>query len=55
LCTDVGIPKGLQSLGIKTQDIPELAAEAIKVERLLRNNPRRLSVSDIERIYQEAF
>jgi alcohol dehydrogenase class IV len=55
LCTAVDIPKGLHSLGIKIQDIPQLAAEAIKVERLLRNNPRRLSVSDIERIYQEAF
>jgi alcohol dehydrogenase class IV len=55
LCMAVDIPKGLHSLGIKIQDIPQLAAEAIKVERLLRNNPRRLSISDIERIYQEAF
>jgi alcohol dehydrogenase class IV len=55
LCTTVGIPKGLHSVGIKKQDIAELATEAIKVERLLRNNPRRLSVSDIEQIYQEAF
>ena len=43
------------SVSTKKQDIAELATEAIKVERLLRNNPRRLSVSDIEQIYQEAF
>jgi alcohol dehydrogenase class IV len=55
LCSIVGIPKGLNSLGILKKDIPELAAEAIKVERLLRNNPRKLSVLDIERIYQEAY
>ncbi|WP_340676768.1 iron-containing alcohol dehydrogenase [Paraglaciecola sp.] len=55
LCADVGIPKGLHVLGIKQEDIPALAAEAIKVERLLRNNPRKLSLSDIERIYQAAY
>jgi alcohol dehydrogenase class IV len=55
LCANVGIPKGLQALGILKEDIPELATEAIKVERLLRNNPRKLSLSDIERIYQEAY
>lgn len=55
LCAEVGIPSGLHALGIQKEDIPELATEAIKVERLLRNNPRKLSISDIERIYQEAY
>ena len=49
------IPAGLRSFGIKESDIPALAAEAIKVERLLKNNPRQLSVADIEAIYYEAY
>ncbi|MDO6694813.1 iron-containing alcohol dehydrogenase [Aliiglaciecola sp. 3_MG-2023] len=55
LCAQVGIPKGLHSLGINKEDIPELAQEAIKVERLLKNNPRKLSLSDIESIYYAAY
>lgn len=55
LCADVGIPQGLKSFDIPRSALPELAAEAIKVERLLRNNPRVLTQSDIEKIYQAAY
>lgn len=55
LCEEVGIPRGMRTLGIKKDDIPELAKEAIKVERLLKNNPRKLSLSDIESIYYAAY
>lgn len=51
----LNIPAGLRSFGIQESDIPALAAEAIKVERLLKNNPRQLSVADIEAIYYEAY
>ena len=55
LCADVEIPSGLRSFDIPESAIPELAAEAINVERLLRNNPRVLSQADIEAIYRAAF
>ncbi|MGL3691488.1 iron-containing alcohol dehydrogenase [Acinetobacter sp. LA-1] len=55
LCEMVNIPTGLESFGISKDVIPELAAEAIKVERLLRNNPRRLNLKEIEQIYQAAY
>ncbi|WP_339718971.1 iron-containing alcohol dehydrogenase [uncultured Paraglaciecola sp.] len=55
LCETVGIPRGMRALGIKEEDIPELATEAFKVERLLKNNPRKLSLSDIESIYNAAY
>lgn len=55
LCEAVAIPKQLREFGIKLEDLSELAAAAIGVTRLLRNNPRQLSVKDIETIYQEAF
>ncbi|PJI33125.1 iron-containing alcohol dehydrogenase [Acinetobacter pseudolwoffii] len=51
----LNIPAGLRSFGIHESDIPALAAEAIKVERLLKNNPRQLSITDIEAIYFEAY
>lgn len=54
-CEQLNIPAGLRNFGIAEQDIPALAAEAIRVERLLKNNPRRLSVQDIEAIYSEAY
>ncbi len=55
LCTDVHIPKGLSSFDIPHDALPQLAAEAVKVERLLRNNPRTLSENDILAIYQAAY
>jgi alcohol dehydrogenase class IV len=55
LCRDVNIPKSLRNLDIPQDAIPELASEAIKVERLLRNNPRKLTLVEIESIYQAAY
>jgi len=55
LCEAVAIPKQLRDFGIKRSDLNELAIAASSVTRLLRNNPRQLSVKDIETIYQEAF
>jgi len=54
-CHQLDIPSGLRHFGIQEDDIPALAAEAIKVERLLKNNPRQLTVNDIEAIYREAY
>lgn len=55
LCKDVEIPAGLSALNIPESDIPDLAIEASKVERLLRNNPRALTLNDIQSIYNEAY
>lgn len=55
LCADVEIPTGLRSFDIPESVLPELAAEALKVERLLRNNPRVLTQADIEAIYRAAY
>ncbi len=54
-CKQLNLPSGLTHFGIGADDIPALAAEAIKVERLLKNNPRKLSLADIEAIYREAL
>ncbi len=55
LCAAVEIPEGLHSFGIPEGAIPTMAAEAAGIERLMRNNPRKLSVADIEKIYRAAY
>ncbi|HZG55020.1 iron-containing alcohol dehydrogenase [Paenibacillus sp.] len=46
------IPQDLSAYGIAERDIPELAAAASKVTRLLQNNPKPVSVGDMERMYR---
>jgi len=55
LCRTVNIPEGLRSFNIPESAIPEMAEDASKIERLLKNNPRILSKEEIEAIYREAF
>ncbi|CAG9620293.1 iron-containing alcohol dehydrogenase [Sutcliffiella rhizosphaerae] len=52
---DVGIPASMKDLGVTEEDIPALAEEASKIDRLLNNNPRGLTKMDIEQIYRECF
>jgi alcohol dehydrogenase class IV len=54
LSRDVGIPSTLSEVGVTENDIPALAEEASKVDRLLNNNPRWLTVKEIDTIYREA-
>ncbi|MGY2200830.1 iron-containing alcohol dehydrogenase [Pseudomonas gingeri] len=55
LCRAVEIPVGLNSFGVPMDAIPAMAVEAAGIERLMRNNPRRLSAMDIEKIYRAAY
>ncbi|OLO27284.1 alcohol dehydrogenase [Alkalihalophilus pseudofirmus] len=55
LSQDVGIPTSIKEVGVSAEDIPSLAEEASKIDRLLSNNPRALNVKDIEKIYTEAY
>lgn len=50
-----GIPQRLRDVGVPEADLPRLAGEAMKVTRLLRNNPRELTAADAEAIYREAW
>lgn len=52
LCSACGIPENLGALGILESDIPEMAALAMKVTRLLKNNPRPLNYEDAIQIYK---
>ncbi len=52
LSRDCGIPQSLSSLGVKQEDLPQLADMAMNVKRLLNNNPRELEWKDALSIYQ---
>lgn len=51
----VGIPTGMSALGVPEEDIPEMARAAVGIERLMKNNPREISVKDAERLYRAAY
>lgn len=55
LSSDVNIPKGLRAFNIPEEAIPDMAEDASKNNRLLKNNPRLLSKLDIEQIYRSAY
>jgi alcohol dehydrogenase class IV len=50
-----GVPQRLRDVKVPEADLPRLVGEAMKVTRLLRNNPRELTAADAEAIYREAF
>jgi alcohol dehydrogenase class IV len=55
LCAAVEIPSGLRSFNVPEDAIPAMAEEASKIDRLMRNNPRKLTAADIEKIYRAAY
>lgn len=55
LVLDLGIETRLRDLGVSESDLPMLARDAMKVERLLVNNPRDVTYDDALALYTEAF
>ena len=55
LVTDSGIAPRLRDHGIALADIPLLASEAMKQERLLVNNPCPVAEDDARRLYEAAW
>jgi alcohol dehydrogenase class IV len=55
LCQACGIPRKLSDVGVLESAIPGMAMEAIKVQRLLKNNPREVTTQDAENIFRDAF
>jgi alcohol dehydrogenase class IV len=47
------IPQNLKEYGVKEEDVPGLALSASKVTRLLNNNPKKVSLKDMEGIYRK--
>jgi alcohol dehydrogenase class IV len=51
----VGIPKGLRALGVKEEELPELARMASSVKRLLDNSPVAFDESGLLQLLQQAY
>lgn len=55
LLSACGIPSSLSEIGIKPDAIQGMAASAMKIQRLLVNNPREVTFEDAVSIYKNAF
>jgi alcohol dehydrogenase class IV len=55
LRTDIGIPRCLREIGVKEEQLRPFAEKATGIRRILRVNPRPVTVEDLEGILRAAF
>ena len=55
LRADIGIPTRLRDLGVKEAQLRPFAEKAFGIKRILRVNPRTVTVEDLEGILRAAF
>ena len=55
LAKDIGIPLHLRDLGVPKEALEELAVATMDGTRLLANNPKKLTLDDVRRIWQNAW
>jgi alcohol dehydrogenase class IV len=55
MCRQAGVPRRLSQVGVTADHLDLLAAEAMKQERLLVNNPCPISEADARRLYEAAL
>jgi alcohol dehydrogenase class IV len=55
LIKDCGLPSTLAEVNIPIEAVPQMAIDAMKVQRLLKNNLRTVNENDAQAIYLSAF
>jgi alcohol dehydrogenase len=55
LLKDCHLPLHLNEVGVQEKDIEQMAIDAMKIQRLLKNNPREVTLHDAIQIYKNAF
>ena len=55
LRNDIGVPRRLRDLGLKETQLRGLAEMSYTIRRIIRVNPRPVTVADLEGILQSAF
>jgi alcohol dehydrogenase len=55
LRNDIGVPQRLRDIGVKPEQLRTLAEKAFGIKRILRVNPRSVSVDEIEGVFKEAY
>lgn len=54
-CADLGVEMRLSAYGAAEDQLPRFAADAHAIRRLMDNNPRDMSVAEVEAIYRAAY
>jgi alcohol dehydrogenase class IV len=52
---DIGVPRRLRDLGAREEQLRPFAEKAFGIKRILRVNPRAVTVDDLEGIFKAAF
>ena len=55
IIAECGVPPRLRDVGIPKDAIPQMAEDALKIQRLLKNNPRHIGLEDAIDIYTSAY
>lgn len=55
LITACNIPASLKEIAVDKATIPQMATDAMKITRLLKNNPRPINIDDAINIYEAAY
>ena len=55
ICVATGVKQRLSEVGVSHNVLPKLAEDAVKIERLMKNNPRAMSYEDALRLYTEVL
>ena len=55
LRNDIGVPQRLRDIGVKPEQLRTFAEKAGGIKRILRVNPRSVTVDEIESIYKTAY
>ncbi|MCK2016200.1 hydroxyacid-oxoacid transhydrogenase [Peribacillus frigoritolerans] len=55
LLGEIGLPTKLREIGIKEEDIPEIAEKTLQIDRLIRNNPRVPTQHSLEELLRNAL
>jgi alcohol dehydrogenase len=55
LRSDIGIPARLRDIGLKQEQLHAMAEKTFGIKRILRVNPRSVTVDEIEGIFKEAY
>lgn len=55
IAAQCGVSMNLAEYGVPRSAIPRMAEAAVNVKRLLKNNPREITVGDAVTIYEQAF
>ena len=55
ICAATGVKQRLSEVGVGHNHLPRMAEDVMKIERLLRNNPRPMTYADALRLYEEVL